>query len=271
MSADLIWGWSALAFAALAPAALWAGRVDRRRLSGASVWAKPFKFALSLAIHYATFAVILRFMREDDRQSAGIVILAAASSAAGACELAYIALQAARGRPSHFNDSTAVEAVAALLMGVGALIVIAPAAAIGLALIAAPPAAWPAAVTAGAAAGLIGGTALTVWTASRMGAVRSHFATGEPVSDRAMPITGWSLDGADLRPAHFLATHMMQALPIAGLIAAGTLPPSAALVATLLAAIVWTAMTAALFRRTVKGSSLSAILGMGPRPRARRG
>ncbi len=34
-----------------------------------------------------------------------------------------------------------------------------------------------------------------------------------------LPITGWSTTGGDLRVPHFLATHLMQALPMAGWLA----------------------------------------------------
>ena len=101
---------------------------------------------------------------------------------------------------------------------------------------------------------------LTVVTASQMGAARSHFANGKPGSGRITPITGWSLDGADLRPSHFVATHMMQAVPIVSMIAAQTLPASAALALSVLAAIAWAAMTLVLFRRTMRGLPPVAIL-----------
>ena len=260
MRADLVWGWATFGFTLLVPATLWVGHYDRRLLAGVNVWSKPFKFALSLAIHFATFAVIAVYLSDGERQRPWIVLAATVSTAAGACELAYIALQAARGRHSHFNKSTPVEAVAAALMGIGALIVVSPGVLVGFALTVSPPSAWPAAVTLGTVSGLIGGAVLTVLTASQMGAVRSHFANGKPGSGRTMPITGWSLNGADLRPSHFLATHMMQAVPIASVIAAETLPASAALGVSALAAIVWTAMTLALFRWTMKGLSPAAIL-----------
>jgi hypothetical protein len=259
MSADQIWGWASVGLALMVPATLGAGHVDHRRLAGVNVWAKPFKFALALAIHFATFAVIASCLSADERQRGWIVAVAAVSVAAGVAEQAYISLQAARGRHSHFNTSTPLEAVASILMGIGALMVISPAVLVGAALALSPPATWPAAITVGTAAGLIGGAVLTVVTASRMGAARSHFAQGQPASERLMPVTGWSLDGADLRPAHFLATHMMQGVPIAAVIAAATLPPTAALATSVLVALAWSALTLALFRWTMAGRSLSAI------------
>ncbi|HLG84047.1 MAG TPA: hypothetical protein VKY22_23800 [Bradyrhizobium sp.] len=260
MSADLIWGWATFGFALMVPATLWAGRHDRRLLAGVNVWSKPFKFALSLAIHFATFAVIARYLPEDEGERNWMVVTAVVSVAAGVCELAYIGLQAARGRHSHFNTSTRVEAVGAAIMGVGALIVVSPAIVVGLAMTLSPPSTWSPAVTLGIISGLMGGAVLTVLTASQMGAARSHFVNGKAVSGETMPITGWSLNGADLRPSHFMATHMMQAVPIASVIAAQTLPASAALAVSALAAIAWTAVTLALFRWAMKGMPLSKII-----------
>jgi hypothetical protein len=54
---------------------------------------------------------------------------------------------------------------------------------------------------------------------------------------------------------------MMQAVPIISVIAAEALPPTAALMVSALAALGWTAMTLALFKWTMKGRPLAAILG----------
>jgi hypothetical protein len=40
---------------------------------------------------------------------------------------------------------------------------------------------------------------------------------------------GWSTTGGDLRVPHFFATHLMQALPIAGIFADKVLPSNAKL------------------------------------------
>ena len=52
MRADTDWTWATFGFALTVPIILWVGRYDQRLLSGVNVWSKPFKFALSLAIHF---------------------------------------------------------------------------------------------------------------------------------------------------------------------------------------------------------------------------
>ena len=48
--------------------------------------------------------------------------------------------------------------------------------------------------------------------------VASGFLLGglRPPSGSGMPVAGWHLGGPDLRPAHFLAVHAQQLLPLAG-------------------------------------------------------
>ncbi len=86
----------ALACGVLALPSLGALLLDARQLSSVSVWAKPLKFELSLALHWATVA---RLLGAPHRAFVTVV------------ELLYIVLQAARGRASHFNNDTLLKAV----------------------------------------------------------------------------------------------------------------------------------------------------------------
>ncbi len=251
-----MWGVAALVFAALAAVAMLLGRYDQRCLDGVNVWSKPFKFAISLAIYLLTFAVIAHWLTVSSPE--WLNITAAASLLGGFGELAYISLQAARGRRSHFNQETRIEAVAYMLMGVGAVLMLAPAVVLGFALLISPPP-WPHAIGLGTAMGLLGGAVLTLVTASRMGAAMSHFADGEPRSERKMWLTGWSLDGSDLRPAHFVATHMMQGLPIISIAASAVLPEADATAVTVVSAGLWTIATLLMFRHALAGGSLSSM------------
>jgi hypothetical protein len=171
-----LWAALTIVFTAAVPITQVAGYFDRRRLNGVSLWAKTFKFALSLAVHFATFAIIIRWMPPPAQQGVALHIAAWLSSGAGLFELGYISLQAGRGRHSHFNRATRIEAVLAILMGVGAVLVLLPAMVIGILMIGSPFAAWPLAVRIGVAIGCVGGAGLTLLTGMAMGAVQSHSA-----------------------------------------------------------------------------------------------
>ena len=79
----------------------------------------------------------------------------------------------------------------------------------------------------GVVLGLLGGTILTLVIAFRMGGAPGRHVGLEPASAPRLPLTGWSLAVGDRRVPHFFATHMMQALPLAGLAKRRTICSSA--------------------------------------------
>jgi hypothetical protein len=134
-------------------------------------------------------------------------------------EMGWIILQAAQGQNSHFNDSTAFHRAMFSVMAFAAVIITGAAAAVALAVWRDPDVAAGAALKDGILLGLIGGTVLTLVTAFAIGGRGSPYVGDVPDLASRMMFTGWSLIGGDLRVSHFLATHMMQAVPIAALLA----------------------------------------------------
>jgi hypothetical protein len=187
--------------------------------------------------------------------------LAVASTAAAVFGVAYIALQGARGATSHFNVSTPAYTALWSLMAAAAVVVLAPMLVTGVLAALDDQARWPLAIRVGVAVGMTGGAVLTLVTAFRMGANMSHFVGAPPASDMRVPLTGWSLHGADLRPAHFLATHMAQAVPVAAVLASAVLPPAAAVEAVALLSGVWAAGTVLVFSNALAGRSLATLVG----------
>jgi len=80
-----------------------------------------------------------------------------------------------------------------------------------------------------------------------------HFV-GTPADwDTGLPLMGWSRSVGDLRVAHFLATHALHGIPLAGLIAVLTLPDATARRAVLLASAGYAALVVATFVQALAG------------------
>ncbi|MBN8980083.1 MAG: hypothetical protein J0I29_02235 [Rhizobiales bacterium] len=231
--------------------------IDDRVIDRESVWAKPLKFEASLAIHFATLAIALNAVSETSRWGSVVWAAAVASTAATVFEMLYILLQAARQQPSHFNLSSGFYTAMYVAMAAGAVVITTAAGITGGAVLAgAKPGVAPA-VRWGLALGLVGGTLLTLVTAFRMGGALNHHNGIEVTGGLRMPITGWSLTVGDRRVPHFLATHLMQALPIAGAVAASVVSPAIALVGVFAFGVLWTAATLITFAQANAGVPLT--------------
>lgn len=213
----------ALMMVALALPTLAAHYMDHRTLIGVSVWDKPLKFEIAIAIHLATLALIVRLMTPEARAGRFVRGAAIVSSFAAVGEIAYILYQAGRGRASHFNFDTTFEIVMYGVMGAGASSMVIASLLLG----------WSARKTlapqtggglkCGVVLGLTLGSLLTLVIAGLMSSSTltepGHWVGGERTDASGLPFFGWSTTGGDLRVPHFFATHLIQALPLLGLIA----------------------------------------------------
>ena len=200
--------YAALLLALLVPMAIAAG-LDERTLRGANVWVKPMKFALSIAVLALTTAWFIGHLPRERRQTRAVQWIVGLLIGAGSFELAYITLQAALGQASHYNIGDAFHGIMYSLMGLGALLLSATQPMLAWQLYRhgdrGRPAAYRLAV-------LLGLTLAFVFGAG-IGGLLSGM---QPPSTAALPILGWSMQGGDLRPAHFLGLHAAQALPLIG-------------------------------------------------------
>ncbi|TGD99047.1 hypothetical protein [Methylobacterium nonmethylotrophicum] len=251
--AEILWWWTVGVLLALCAATSVAWLLDGRQIGGESVWVKPIKFQLSLALHCATLALVASGLAGTWRDGALLRWVAFASIAATGFEVAYIMVQAGRQQASHFNRDTPFLAAMYAAMAVGAVVITVAAAIVGAVAWADAGARFGPALRLAVALGLIGGTVLTLIVAFRMGgALTRHVGLEAPGAAR-MPLTGWSLTVGDRRVPHFFATHMMQAVPLAGLIAERTLPRAPAVGAVLLVAAGWVALTLWFFAQANRG------------------
>src|SRR5688572_5180809 len=93
--------------------------VDPRVVTGAPVWLKPAKFAVSLAIYMLTLAWIFSLLPAWPRLRR---IVGWTTAATLVLEMAIIAGQAFRGTASHFNVGTIVDGALFTIMGLAILV-----------------------------------------------------------------------------------------------------------------------------------------------------
>jgi hypothetical protein len=197
---------------------------DPRIITGAPAWLKPFKFAISTAIYSLTLAWIFQWLTDWPRVRR---IVGWTTAIVFVLEVAIIDAQAWRGTTSHFNISTPLDAVLFSLMGVAILLqtFVSVAVAVGLwrqrfadrtlgwalrlgmtiTIVGALTGGLMTRPTEGQLAHARGGGGMTIAGAHSVGGV-----DGGP----GLPVTGWSREHGDVRVAHFIGLHAIQALAI---------------------------------------------------------
>jgi hypothetical protein len=203
--------------------------VDERQLLNESIWAKPFKFAVSFVLYGATLAWMLPKLRRARRT---MWTLGTVFAITGLVDVAFIAIQAARGTYSHFNTNTDTfnavgqEVFKSGVIGLfGASLLIA--AMLLFQRVGERALTWS--LRAGIALAVFGMGVAFFIAGSSEGARTVEDAYGRPVTlsgahgagvpdGDGMPITNWSTQGGDLRVPHFIGLHAIQIFVLAVLV-----------------------------------------------------
>ena len=216
-----------LAMVGVAVVALVGLAVDPRVITGAPAWMKPLKFAVSIAIYGGTLLWMLTFIPERSRLVAviswGVLFVLG-------LEMVLIVMQVLRNTTSHFNQATPFDAAVFGAMGIVIAVLWMLNATVAFLLsrrrFAEAPIVWG--VRLGLVAGLLGMAVAFLMTqptpeqdaliaitgsSSVVGAHSVGVVDGGP----GLPIVGWSTVGGDLRVAHFVGLHALQALPLVGI------------------------------------------------------
>lgn len=243
------WLLTAISIGMMALGLIWA-LFETRLFQDSLVWVKPFKFALSIALFFATLA--LAFDRLSPQvQARRIWAWVLGALAAGFwLEMIYITAQAAQGQASHFRVDTAFHNVMYSLMALGAFSLVMGTAVIGWAMLRDTASRLGADLRLGIGLGFILSTGLTLITAFTLGGNGGHFVGIPPEGAASIPFFGWSGAVGDLRPSHFVALHAMQVIPLLAWAVQGWARPRAWIIGGSLA---YSALTLTLFVQALMG------------------
>ncbi len=215
--------WLALAMAGVTVIGAVGLLVDPRTLTGAPLWAKPLKFAISILVYSLTLSWLLGMLRRGRRLAwwAGTI-----TAVFLVVEMIVIVGAAAAGLTSHFNVTTPFHAALWSMMAVSIVIVWASALLVAVLLFRADlgDPARSLAIRAGALVAVAGmGLAflMTGPTAAQLGSfqgIAGAHTVGVPDGGQGLPLLGWSTVAGDLRIPHFVGMHALQLIPLAALL-----------------------------------------------------
>lgn len=193
-----------------------AAGVDPRLVNGISVWVKPVKFLVSLALYFWTFAWVFGYLSPAAQRTRLGRYVIGVTPAIAALEMAWLVGMSLLGQPSHFNRSSPLVGALYTAAGIGAVgltfgilfqgILVAKDRSVPLA------PAFRLAVVAGAVLAFAG----TVVFGASLGGRTGHWVGGLASDAGGLPLVYWSTTGGDLRVPHFWATHASQLVPLAG-------------------------------------------------------
>ena len=209
---------------------LLAMQLDPRLFQGESIWLKPLKFQFALSVYLLSLAYFARFLPAAMTARASYGAFTSVVIFCVLAEMVWIGGAAMFGSASHFNLSTPMMEGIYGLMGVFAVTLTAASLVFAIGIWRHPAGLPDPALRLSVALGLGLTFVLTVIAAGYMASQTGHLV-GTPVTGARVPVMGWSREVGDLRLPHFLATHALHVIPLAGLIAARVLPQGAAVAA----------------------------------------
>lgn len=183
---------------------------DDRTIRDVPVWVKPIKFmaaTIVMSLTTAWFIPLLPMQWRNHSQTQWMVKILILSSG---FEVFYISWQAALGQASHYNSSDAFHIAMYAVMGIMAVVLTATQGWLGWKIYQTQSrtkvlTAYEQAVVQG----LLLTFVLTVINGFLLGGQ-------QPQAGQGLPLLGWHLAGADLRPAHFISVHAEQIIPFLG-------------------------------------------------------
>lgn len=232
--------------------------LDGRLFQGENPWLKPIKFHYALSIYLITLAFFARYMPSATLAKRAWRGFALAVCLAVTGEVVWLSSAAMLNTASHFNTTIPVFTAVYSLMGVLAVLLTSASAVMGIAIWRNPDSGLAPSLNLSVALGLVLTFVSTVIVAGYLSSNGTHFVGS---STRQIWLMGWSRDAGDLRVAHFLATHALHAVPLAGLLAVRTLPPAMATPAVWAACAAYGALIFGTFLQALNGQPFLPFIG----------
>lgn len=247
-----LWMRTACGFVALMAICAVLAASDERTFNGISVWAKPFKFSLSLAVYFATLAWFVPLLPNGYMESRKGRWLTWIPIACAVFEIAYITVQAGRAEASHFNNTSLFYSVMYGFMGSGAVALVSICLWMGVVVLKCRGTANPYALAVGI--GLLLTFVLGGGFGGYLGGQTSHWVGGTQSDANGMWLMKWSRDGGDLRVAHFFGMHAMQVLPLLAALLPVRTPRRVAVACVVGASVVYTGVCVYTFVQALNGT-----------------
>ena len=212
----------AIAMGVLVVANLAGVLIDSREVTGADVWLKPLKFAISTGIYALSLAWLIGRLPKGTRLTRVAHAAGTVATVGLVIELALINGFALAGETSHFNVSTPLHTVAWSVMAASIVVVWVVTFVVAVLLFRAPlgDGARTLAIRGGTVLALVGMGLAFLMTgptgdqlADFQGIAGAH-AVGVADGGPGLPLLGWSTVGGDLRIPHFIGMHALQVLPL---------------------------------------------------------
>lgn len=186
------------------------------QVAGVSAWAKPFKFFLSVGVFACTMALYLAYLDNQKQVTyyswSFIVFLS--------IELLLIAIQAARGRKSHYNVDTPFDRVVFAVMGLSIVVILLHTIFISTLFFTQKQFQVSDEMILAIKLSLIVMIIFMLEGFVRISQFRHTIGAADGTS--GITVLNWSRNHGDLRVAHFFGMHALQIIPALTLVLANT-------------------------------------------------
>ncbi len=185
-------------------------QLDSQRIMNVNRWLKPMKFYFSVGLMIFTMGWLLYYLKDTGKIIRYTWLLIVTMF----FENGLILLQAIRGTTSHYNESTAVDAIVFYLMAFFILLFTITFVFINIAFFRQKDFSISESYLWGIRLGILLFILFSLEGGMMIGL--SKHTVGAADGSPGLPLTNWSRGFGDLRIAHFLGLHALQLLPMAG-------------------------------------------------------